>query len=132
MKKIIYLSYWFLLLFFTKIIFATKAARVNCVWLPWCPDTNISNPSPATVKNDFWNTIVWKTFIDLVSTFMQYVWVIAVISLMLWWVIYILSWWEDEKIKKAKSWIIWSLVGVFFSVSAWGIIKFITVLSINN
>jgi hypothetical protein len=49
---------------------------------------------------------------------------------MLWGVMYILSGWEEEKVKKAKWWIIWSLVGVFMSVSAWWIISFITQITI--
>ena len=132
MKNIIYLIIWtFLLLLNNTTSFAAKAPWVNCVWLPWCPDDNIQNPTPANVHWDFWSNIVWKASIDLVTTFIQYIWVIAVISLMLWWVMYILSGWEDEKIKKAKAWIIWSMVWVFMSVSAWWIISFIAKLHIN-
>ncbi len=132
MKNIIYLIIWtFLLLLNNTTSFAAKAPWVNCVWLPWCPDKDIQNPTPANVHWDFWSNIVWKASIDLVITFIQYIWVIAVISLMLWWVMYILSGWEDEKIKKAKAWIIWSMVWVFMSVSAWWIISFIAKLNIN-
>jgi hypothetical protein len=121
----------FLFSIFNK-IYATKAPEINCVWLAWCPDTDIKNPTKANVQWDFWNNIVWKFTIDFVVIFIKYIAVIAVISLMLWWVMYILSWWEEEKVKKAKSWIIWSAVWVFMSVSAWWIIKFITQLSISN
>lgn len=128
--KLFLLSYIFYFFWFIVNIYAAKAPEINCVWLPWCPYTDIRHPSPANVNWTFDNNIVWKASIDLVVTFIKYIAVIAVISLMLWWIMYILSWGEDEKVKKAKSWIIWSLVWVFMSVSAWWIITFITQLSI--
>jgi hypothetical protein len=127
--KIIFLSYF---LYFNNYIFAARAPEINCVWLAWCPDSSITNPTKANVSWDFSSNVIWKFTIDFIVTFIQYIAIIAVISLMLWWIMYILSWWEDEKIKKAKSWIIWSAVWVFMSVSAWWIIKFITQLSISN
>jgi hypothetical protein len=44
-------------------------------------------------------------------------------------VMYMVSWGEEEKTKKAKSWIIWSLVGVFLSISSYYIIS--TIANIN-
>jgi len=123
---IIFYFFWIL-----NYSYAAKAPEINCIWLPGCPDTNIKNPSPANVKRNFDNNIVWKASIDFVVTFIKYIAVIAVISLMLGWIMYILSWGEEEKVKKAKSWIIWSIVWVFMSVSAWWIITFITQLNIN-
>jgi len=132
MKKIklfLFLSAFYILEFLNYVN-AARAPEINCVWLAGCPDTNIRNPSTANVNWDFDNNIIWKASIDLVVTFIKYIAVIAVISLMLWWIMYILSWGEEEKAKKAKSWIIWSMVWVFMSVSAWWIIRFITQLSI--
>jgi hypothetical protein len=44
---------------------------------------------------------------------------------------YLLSGWDDEKTKKAKYWIIYSLLWVIISVSAWGIINLINNLKIG-
>jgi hypothetical protein len=41
------------------------------------------------------------------------------------WLFYIFSGWDEEKAKKAKMWIIWSLAWVVISVSAWWIINII-------
>jgi hypothetical protein len=42
---------------------------------------------------------------------------------------YLLSWGEEDKTKKAKSWIIWSLVWVLTSISAWWIINMLNNLT---
>jgi len=132
MKKI--KLFFFLILFYffwvLNYVNAAKAPEINCVWLAGCPDEDITHPTDADIKWRFDDNIVWRITIDLVITFIKYIAVIAVISLMLGWIMYILSWGEEEKVKKAKSWIIWSIVWVFMSVSAWWIIKFITQLSI--
>ena len=69
---------------------------------------------------------------DLIATMIKYVAIISVISLMLSWIMYLISNWEEEKVKKAKNWIIWSLVWVLLSISAWGIIEMINKIQINN
>jgi hypothetical protein len=46
-------------------------------------------------------------------------------------VMYLISAWEDEKANKAKKWIIYSLVWVFVSSSAWWIINLINNLRIG-
>jgi hypothetical protein len=48
--------------------------------------------------------------VNIISTMLQYVTVVAVITLMISGVMYILSGGEEEKVNKAKNWIIWSLV----------------------
>jgi hypothetical protein len=60
----------------------------------------------------------WEYILDIIHLMLQYVSVIAVIALMLSWFMYLLSWGEEEKTKKAKSWIIWSLVWVLVSLSS--------------
>jgi len=103
-----------------------EAPWILWTWLPWWK----VEWEKVVLKSSFQDTPLWKAAIDFVITFIKYIAIIAVISLMFWWIMYILSWWEEEKVKKAKSWIIWSIVWVFMSVSAWWIIKFITQLSI--
>ncbi len=67
---------------------------------------------------------------NLISLLIGYVAVIAVISLMISWIMYLISGWEEEKVKKAKNWIIWSLVWVLISISAIWIIEIINNITI--
>lgn len=116
MKKNILFLISFCFLFVTKIF--ASSPWVVCDGLPGC-DSNIT----------------WKSFFEfiwnLISYWIRYVAVVAVISLVLSWFMYLLSWWEDEKVKKAKKWITWSLVWVLLSVSAWSIINLVNQFNIN-
>ncbi len=91
---------------------------IHCAWLPWC---------------DKWNTgtdkIEWVAA-NIVKLLIQYVAVFAVIALMCSWVLYMLSGWEEEKTKKAKNWIIWSMVAVVLSMSWYYIISIINNIEI--
>ena len=64
------------------------------------------------------------------SELIKFVAAVAVISLMVSWILLIVSGWEEEKFKKAKTWFIWSLVWVLVSLSAWFLINFLNNLSI--
>ena len=103
----------------------SAAPVVNCIWLPWCADSEVSNPLPSEISKNIWTTFVT----NIISEMIQYVAVIAVLSLMFSWIMYLVSWWEEEKTKRAKNWIMWSLIGVFLSISAYGIVKIINNLS---
>lgn len=92
--------------------------EVTNLWLPW-DGIDASN-------------VAWKVWGDLISLSIKYIAVIAVISLMISWILYLTSNWEEEQVKKAKNWIIWSLVWVFLSISAYSIINIVNNLSINN
>ncbi len=109
-------------------VYWANAPSVNCVWLPGCPDSDIANPSSADVSQ--MNTLVWIS--NIVWELIKYVAVVAVISLMIAWVMYMVSGGEEEKTKKAKNWIIWSLVWVLLSISAWWIIKMLNAINIWN
>jgi hypothetical protein len=98
---------------------ATQAPAVNCYWLPGCYDKYKETPSKPSVEKNLW---IQKVS-NLIWNLIQYVAVFAVIALILSGLMYLISWWEEEKVKKAKSWIIWSLVWVILSVSAWWIIN---------
>jgi len=102
------------------------APTVNCVWLPGCVDSDIKNPTPPNINDNLWielvTNIVWQVI--------QFVAVIAIIALILSGLMYLLSWWDEEKVKKAKSWIIWSLAWVLLSISAWGIISILNNIKI--
>ena len=114
-----------LLLLSNSFVFAT-GPEVNCVWLPWCVDSNPMTPSAPSIGNNIGleliTNIIWQTI--------QFIAVIAVIALVISGIMYMLSWWEEEKIKKAKTWIIWSLVWVLVSISAWWIINMLNNLTL--
>lgn len=113
-------------MWFTINTFADQPV-LNCIWLPGCVDTEKSEPSAASDTNNLGikviNNIIWQII--------QFVAVIAVIALILSGIMYLISWGDEEKTKTAKSWIIWSLVWVFLSVSAWGIINLLNNLKIG-
>lgn len=119
MKKILYIVIYFLFCL-QNMVFAVGIEETipRSTWLPW------DWIRVSSVANDLW----WK----FVSILIKYIAVIAVISLMIAWIMYLLSWWEEEKAKKAKNWVIWSLVWVFLSVFAWTIVNFINQLYISN
>jgi len=130
LKKILlmitlFFSFW---LYF---IYAQDIPTMNCIWLPWCKDSKIERPSTATYKNmvDGW-WVVYGITTEVITMLIEYTAVIAVISLMISWMMYLVSFWEEEKIKKAKSWIIWSLWWVFISISAWWIVNIINNIQI--
>lgn len=90
----------------------------GCEGLPWCDSKQ--------------NWTAWLKFItNIISEFTKFIAVIAVFAVIFCWVMYLLSGWDDEKTKKAKYWIIYSLLWVIISVSAWGIINLINNLKIG-
>ncbi len=83
--------------------------EIECGWLPSCGAGQSRN--------------VIDYISNFVATIIEYVAVMAVISVMLSGIMYIISSGEEEKVNRAKKWIIWSLVGVFMSVIAWWIVN---------
>ncbi len=107
--------------------YAADAPSVNCIWLPWCEETDKLTPDSPNLENK--NSLKWIW--NIVSELIKYVAVVAVLSVMISWVLYMTSWGEEEKIKKAKNWIIWSLVWVLLSISAWWIIEMLNAIKIT-
>lgn len=98
-----------------------REPEVACQWLPWCSNGDVSWLSAETTTS----------FISkFIGYFIQYIAAIAVIYLMIAWIMYLLSGWDDEKVKKAKKSIIWALVWVFVSISAWAIIGIVNTFKI--
>ena len=114
LKKVFYM----ILLFITNIYISNAADPLwlSWHWLPW--------------DNIWQSTVVSKVWWNLVSELIQYVAAIAVISLMASGILYLISGWEEEKTKRAKTWIIYSLTWVLLSISAWAIIKIINNITI--
>lgn len=127
---ILFLNFWFLI---NNHTFAEAPPPVNCIWLPWCK---------ITAGDLGWNDIlqkdnqsskkVWLQWVsNVIAEWIKYVAVLAVISIIVSWFFYIFSWWDEAKTKKAKSMIIWSLLWVIISMSAWGIINLVNKIQIN-
>ena len=102
------------------------APEVNCVWLPGCSGTERTSPTQPDISSNVWMQLVSS----LIGQLIQFIAVIAVITLIISGIMYLLSWWAEEKVKKAKTWIIWSLVWVLLSISAWGIINMLNTIKI--
>lgn len=92
-------------------IFAASIPDIECGWLPGC-DGGISSE----------NTI-YGIIGNIIALLIKYVAVFAVLAIMYGWILYLISSWDEEKTKKAKTVIIWALVGTFLSVSAWMLIN---------
>ena len=122
-------DYWICNFFyFTLWVYSsTPAPEVNCIWLPGCVDSVKDDPTPASI----WSNVGLELIVNLIWEVIQFVAVIAVIALIISWILYIISWWDDEKVKKAKSWITWSLVWVLLSISAWWIINMLNKFTIS-
>lgn len=123
LKKIFIIT----ILFLSNSFVYAKAPSVNCVWLPGCVDSNIMNPTSPSINDNIWIMLISNIIWQLI----QYVAVFAVIALIISGMIYLTSWWEEDKAKKAKSWITWSLVWVVVSISAWWIINILNNIYIN-
>lgn len=108
----------FLFFFSFSFSFATQP-EINWEWLPGY----VSWTNSGNIWIEVLSSIIWQ-IIQLVAA-------VAVIALIISWIMYMISWWEDEKVKKAKTWIIWSLVWVILSISAWWIINMISKITIS-
>jgi len=109
------------------LLFITNIFTANAAVPSWLIPNNTGLPWDNKIASDIVGK-VWWTFI---SEMIQYVAVIAVISLMVSGIMYLTSGWQEEKVNKAKSWVIYSLVWVLLSISAWTIIKILNELTIN-
>ncbi len=105
---------------------STTWPELNCLGLPGCTNIDTSDTSKELKSGNIGISVI----ASLIGQLIQFVAVVAVIALILSGMMYLLSWWEEEKTKKAKSWIIWSLVWVFLSISAWGIINMLNKITI--
>ncbi|MDD5770062.1 MAG: hypothetical protein PHE25_03775 [Candidatus Gracilibacteria bacterium] len=106
----------------TTKIFASSPAVV-CHGLPGCPEDNTT--VSVTGKNFF-------GFLgNIITVGIQFVAVISVISLIIAGIMYLISAGEDEKVKKARKWITWAIVGVIISTTAWTIVNLANSLKIN-
>lgn len=120
----IYFTLLFLIVSYEAAL-AQKIPGINSFWLPWDNDQELWDP--WTYNNNPFERLT-NTFIE---SFIQFVGVVAVLALILSGIQLIISWWEEEKMKKARKWFIWSLAWVIVSLLAFFIITFINNLDIS-
>lgn len=121
MKKVIYILLWVFLSLdyaFAWISISigwgwwwSSGPNIKCDWLPGC-----SSSSSGDALSFLWH---------LVAELIKYVAVVAVIALIFAGFMYIFSAGEEEKAKKARKWIFWSLIAVFISISWYFLINLI-------
>ncbi len=105
-----------------------SSPRINCYGLPGCPDDNKAVPSkPNVSENSFTEAIA-----DAISFIMPYVAIFAIIAVMISGVMYLISAGDEDKVNRAKKWIIWSLLWVLLSISSWFIIATLWQLNFNS
>jgi len=79
----------------------------------------------------WWDDVIVKVSSNIIAQMIKYVAVLAVIALMISWVMYMFSDWDEEKTKKAKSWILWSLTAVVLSISSYYIVTTIAWIQVD-
>ncbi|MDQ7022614.1 MAG: hypothetical protein Q9M97_03675 [Candidatus Gracilibacteria bacterium] len=75
--------------------------------------------------------IIEKVGSNIIAEMIKYVAVLAVIALMISGVMYMFSDGDEEKTKKAKSWILWSLTAVVLSISSYYIVTTIVGIQVG-
>lgn len=98
-----------------------NGSDIVCEWLPGC----------GTADSTWEGTQALGFLWGFIAEAIQYLAVIAVITVILSGIMYMLSGGDEEKTKTAKSWIIYSLVGVVLSISAWGIINLLNNITVE-
>lgn len=106
---------------------ATNAPTINCYGLPGCNDEKWLPSDPNVKENSFTEAIA-----ETIAFLMPYVAVLAVLAIMISGVMYLLSAGDEDKVNRAKKWIIWSLVWVLLSLSSWYIVATLWKLSFKS
>lgn len=55
----------------------------------------------------------------------KYVWLLAIFSLTVWWIMYITSFWDDGKTKKARNLIVYSIIWVVVAWMAFALVSLV-------
>lgn len=93
---------------------AFAAPEIHCGNLPGCSDDgSVSEAQTFGIIG------------SAIETGIQYTAVLAVLAVMIGGILYLISSWDEEKTKRAKNIVIWALVGVFISMSAYSLIALI-------
>ncbi len=97
------------------------------MWLPtfWTKKEVINWLIQFDRKNSHW------FLVKAISEGIKYVWLLAVLSLTIWWIMYMTSYWTDDKTKKAKNVILYSIIWVVISIGAFALVEIVNNINLN-
>lgn len=116
LKKKIFLFVIVITNLFTITVFAN--------WIKW-PDEDVSGWLPFQTTGSFWKNTSQEFISKWISEAIKYLGLIAVVTLTIWWIMYIISFWSDDKTKRAKNVIVYSIVGVVVAMAAYLLIDIV-------
>lgn len=101
-------------------------ALPSSYWVPTFSNnkTILGGLVKASTSNSHWVIVKW------IAEWIKYVWLLAVISLIIGWFMYITSLWDDSKAKKAKNIIIYSIAWVIVAMAAYAVIDIVNNLKL--
>lgn len=107
------------------------------------PVITFANTSTLDFKNEFWlpGFYEWDGIIKkenpikflfvIIKEVTKYVAILAIIATMIGWLMFLFSAWSDEKVKKAKNVIIYSIIWVLVSIASYTLVDIINNLTLN-
>ena len=107
------------------------------------PVITFANTSTLDFKNEFWlpGFYEWDGIIKkenavnflfvIIREVTKYVAILAIIATMIGWLMFLFSAWSDEKVKKAKNVIIYSIIWVLVSIASYTLVDIINNLTLN-
>lgn len=127
MKKYILIT---LILLFSVFLLSDNINAANCSYDWWTISDSIDSCLWWTdLVDSAWDMSIELDFktkiLDWITKIVWFLWLIAVWSLVYASFMMTISWWEEEKIKKAKDIIKWSLLWFLWIVLAWSLITLI-------
>ncbi len=123
MKKILILL---IISLFPLVTFADKWPWINCYWLPgcniqkqWLNDYQTDYETKKEVSFSWW--VVYLT--NVISDGIKYTAVFSVLAIIMSGIYFVSSAWNEDKAKRAKKLVTWSIIWVLISTSAWSMVS---------
>jgi len=107
--SIVYAIMWFILM---------KLAKVIVEWVYWkleCRSETVAGYDIVTT-NCIWETQTTQltsTFMQIINWMNWFIWIITIILIIYAGFMVLISWWDEEKLKKAKNILIYIIIGIF-------------------
>lgn len=114
--SVIYAAIWFIIVKISKTLVDTIYWKVECSWWNgiYCTDT-VNQENLSWFANMIVNIISWLN---------SFVWIVVILMIIYAWVLVLTSAWDEEKLKKAKSIIIYIAIGLLVLVMNYLILTF--------
>lgn len=129
MKKLVFIWIFLWLIFLPSILFWAS----NCEFLPgddisWriatcLGDTDLVQPVDGEIESG-----IKQLFVDWTTNIATALSLIAIGAIVLGWLMMTLAGGEDEKIKKGKDIVKWSLIWFLAAISAWAVVRLVVEL----